>query len=102
MKHGTRALMLVIVSATTLWASAVVAAADAYPPAPPPTSAAGQIVAPVAQEAGASGAALPNTGSDLKLVWIGLVLFVVGFVLVVATRRRAALRHRGTITEAVG
>lgn len=98
MKRVTRALMLVIVSATTLLASAVAAVGDGYPPTP--SGAAEQIVTPVSGAPGRE--ALATTGSDLKALWIGLVLLVVGFVLVVATRRRAALRHRGTITEAVG
>jgi hypothetical protein len=101
MKHVTRALMLVIVSAATLFASAVAAVGEAYPPPPPSTNAAGQIiVTPGAAQPGR--AALATTGSDLKPLWIGLVLFVVGLVLVVATRRRAGLRRRSTMTEAVG
>ncbi len=42
--------------------------------------------------AGAGGGGLAFTGSDMQLVWIGLVALVSGLALVIAARRRAAAR----------
>jgi hypothetical protein len=44
--------------------------------------------------AGAGGGGLAFTGSDMQLVWIGLVALMTGLALVVAARRRAASRSR--------
>jgi hypothetical protein len=99
MRRITRVLVFAFVTVTSLLATAVAAAASAdYPPTPPSTAGPGpaQVVTPIAQQrAGApGGGALATTGSDLKWLWIGLVLFVVGVTLAVAARRRAALRRR--------
>lgn len=44
--------------------------------------------------AGAGGGGLAFTGSDMQLVWIGLVALMTGLALVVAARRRSAARSR--------
>jgi LPXTG-motif cell wall-anchored protein len=84
-----RVLILLVASATMLLVSAGSAWAQQYPPAPAEAG------------AGAGGEGLAITGSDtLPLLWIGLALLVAGAVLVMATRRRAAVRAR-SVTKAV-
>jgi hypothetical protein len=104
MKYVRRSVGLVAASAATLLASAGTAVAQQYPPTSgPPVP--GTPGAPGG--AGATGAVtgakggIAFTGSDLTLLWVGLVVLVIGLVFFVATRRRAALRHRGILREAI-
>ena len=100
MKHVRRSLMVVAASATALVASAGVALAQAYPPPPGPPGPGPNVVNVNPGAGGAGSGALPFTGSDLTLLWVGLVVLVVGLVFFVATRRRASLRRRGSLAEA--
>src|SRR5207245_1775319 len=110
MKHVRRLVMLVFMSVAMLVASAVVAVAgdSDYPitSSSVPGSVPGpKVITPGAAAAVTPGAAggggLARTGSNLNPLWIGLVVLVIGVVLVVATRRRAAVRRRGSLSEAV-
>jgi hypothetical protein len=92
-----RFLMLLAASATMLVVFASSAMAQQYPPAPGPAEG----VTPGSAPGARAGGELAFTGSDLlPLIWIGLAVLVVGTVLVVAARRRAAIRGRG-VSEAV-
>ncbi|MGH9030611.1 MAG: LPXTG cell wall anchor domain-containing protein [Acidimicrobiia bacterium] len=94
-----RFLMLLAASATMLVVLATSAMAQEYPPTPQPAE---QLVPGTAPAAGARGAGeLAFTGSDLlPLIWIGLAVLVVGTALVVAARRRKAIRGR-RVSEAI-
>jgi len=86
-----RVLILLAASATMLLVSAGSAWAQQYPPGP----------AEAGAGAGAGGEGLATTGADtLPMLWIGLALVVAGAVLVMATRRRAAVRAR-SVTKAI-
>jgi LPXTG-motif cell wall-anchored protein len=75
---------MLLVSAGSAWA-------QQYPPGP----------AEAGAGAGAGGDGLATTGADtLPMLWIGLALVVAGAVLVMATRRRAAVRAR-SVTKAI-
>ena len=94
-----RFLMLLAASTTMLVVFASAAMAQQYPPVPGPAEGVTPGTAPGAR--GAAGRELAFTGSDLlPLVWIGLAVLVVGTVLVVAARRRAAIRGR-RVSEAI-
>jgi hypothetical protein len=94
-----RFLMLLAASATMLVVFASSAMAQQYPPAPQPAEGLTPGSAPAA---GARGAGeLAFTGSDLlPLIWIGLAVLVLGVALVVAARRRSAIRGR-RVSEAI-
>jgi len=95
-----RFLMLLAASTTMLVVFASSAMAQQYPPAPGPAEG----LTPGSAPAGARGAAggeLAFTGSDLlPLIWIGLAVLVLGVALVVAARRRSAIRGR-RVSEAI-
>jgi len=93
MKHASRVLTFVLVSVTTLMATAIAAVAE-YPPTPPTSTAAPgqQVIVTPAQRA-----ALAFTGSDLTVLWVGVAALALGLVLLVAARRRAAIRRRGSL-----
>ena len=109
MKHVRRLLTLVFVSVGILVVSAVVAFADNvdYPitsSTVPGTVPGPKVISPGAaavSQGGGAGAGLARTGSNLNPLWIGLVVLMIGVVLVIATRRRAAVRNRGALREAV-
>jgi hypothetical protein len=94
-----RFLMLLAASTTMLVVFATSAMAQQYPPAPGPAEGVTPGTAPAAGARAGEGLAI--TGSDLlPLIWIGLAVLVLGIVLVVAARRRAAIRGR-SVSEAV-
>jgi len=93
-----RFLILLATSATMLVVFASSALAQEYPPTPGPAE--GVTPGTARGAAGARGE-LAFTGSDLlPLIWIGLAVLVVGTVLVIAARRRAAIRGR-RVSEAI-
>jgi LPXTG-motif cell wall-anchored protein len=92
--------MLLAATAAFVLALGGTALAQQYPPGPTPeTLVPGQV--PARGAAPAAGEGLAITGSNtMMLVWIGLAVLMVGVALVVAARRRAAIRHRG-VSEAI-
>ncbi|MGH8984180.1 MAG: LPXTG cell wall anchor domain-containing protein [Acidimicrobiia bacterium] len=93
-----RFLMLLAASTTMLVVFASSAIAQQYPPDPGPAEGLTPGSAPAA---GARAGELAFTGSDLlPLIWIGLAVLVLGAALIVAARRRAAIRGR-RISEAI-
>lgn len=96
-----RFLMLLAASTTMLVVFASSAMAQQYPPEPSPTDIVTPGSAPAAGARGAAGGELAFTGSDLlPLIWIGLAVLVLGVALVVAARRRSAIRGR-RVSEAI-
>jgi hypothetical protein len=92
-----RFLILLATSATMLVVFASSALAQEYPPTPGPAEG----VTPGSAPAAGARGELAFTGSDLlPLIWIGLAVLVVGTVLVIAARRRAAIRGR-RVSEAI-
>jgi LPXTG-motif cell wall-anchored protein len=91
--------MLLAATAAFVLALGGTALAQQYPPGPTPetlTPGAGP-----ARGAAGAGEGFAFTGSNtMLLVWIGLAVLMVGVALVVAARRRAAIRHR-SVSEAI-
>ena len=92
--------MLLAATAAFVLALGGTALAQQYPPGPTPEPLTPGAV-PARGAAPGAGEGFAFTGSNtMILVWIALAALVVGIALVVASRRRAALRSRG-VSEAV-
>jgi LPXTG-motif cell wall-anchored protein len=92
--------MLLAATAAFVLALGGTALAQQYPPGPTPetlTPGAG----PARGAAARAGEGLAFTGSNtMILVWIALAALMVGVALVVAARRRSAIRNR-SVSEAI-
>jgi hypothetical protein len=95
-----RIVTLLVGSAVLVLLTVAPAMAQQYPPGPTPTPL--EPARGAAPAAARGGEGLAFTGSNLTLLWIGLAVLVTGVVLLMATRRRAAVRSRTRgVSEAI-